>query len=159
MKNSDISAQIKVPFEEVSGSPTTRRKRIQDAVESGDYGSGDRNPLRTYLQDIGKTALLKPQERSPGSPQEFKMAIWEARNHMIQANPRLVVKIANDYSSFGLPLIDLIGEGNVGLIKAVERFDPSKGGKLSTYAAWWIKQSIKRLLTRKNNSPPCPLGG
>jgi len=62
---------------------------------------------------------------------------------MIKANLRLVVKIAQDYSNLGLPLLDLISEGDIGLIKAVERFDPGKGGKLSTYSAWWIKQSIQ----------------
>ena len=65
---------------------------------------------------------------------------------MIRANLRLVVKIAQDYANYGMPVTDLISEGNIGLMKAVERFDPEKGGKLSTYAAWWIKQSIKRAL-------------
>ena len=66
----------------------------------------------------------------------------KARAHMIKANLRLVVKIAQDYSGYGLPLADLISEGNIGLMKAVKRFDPDKGGKLSTYGAWLIKQSI-----------------
>ncbi len=65
---------------------------------------------------------------------------------MIRSNLRLVVKIAHDYKNYGLPVMDLISEGNIGLIKAVERFDPEKGGKLSTYASWWIKQGIKRAL-------------
>jgi len=71
---------------------------------------------------------------------------------MIKANLRLVVKIAHDYANLGLPLLDLVSEGNIGLMKAVERFDPAKGGKLSTYAAWWIKQSIKRALANQSKT-------
>jgi len=70
---------------------------------------------------------------------------------------RLVVKIAHDYENFGLPLLDLINEGNIGLMKAVERFDPSKGGKLSTYGSWWIKQSIKRALANQSKTIRLPV--
>src|SRR5690606_25934527 len=64
---------------------------------------------------------------------------------------------AHDYTNFGLPLLDLISEGNIGLVKAVERFDPDKGGKLSTYAAWWIKQSIKRALANQSKTIRLPV--
>jgi len=76
---------------------------------------------------------------------------------MIRSNLRLVVKIANDYNNFGLSYLDLISEGNIGLIKAVERFDPNRGGKLSTYAAWWIKQSIKRALANQGKTIRLPV--
>src|SRR6185437_1162702 len=75
----------------------------------------------------------------------------------IRANLRLVVKIAHDYSNFGLPIQDLISEGNIGLMKAVERFDSRKGVKLSTYAAWWIKQSIKRALANQSKTIRLPV--
>ena len=81
----------------------------------------------------------------------------EARSHMIRANLRLVVKIAQDYANYGMPVTDLISEGNIGLMKAVERFDPEKGGKLSTYAAWWIKQSIKRALANQSKTIRLPV--
>ena len=80
-----------------------------------------------------------------------------ARQKMIQANLRLVVRIAKDYDNFGLSLMDLISEGNFGLIKAVERFDPDKGGKLSTYASWWIKQAIKRALATSGKTIRLPV--
>jgi len=76
---------------------------------------------------------------------------------MIKANLRLVVKIAKDYSNFGLPLVDLISEGNIGLMKAVERYDPDRGSKLSTYAAWWIKQGIKRALSNQSKTVRLPV--
>ncbi len=81
----------------------------------------------------------------------------EARVHMIKANLRLVVKVAQDYANYGLPLTDLISEGNIGLMKAVERFDPEKGGKVSTYATWWIKQSIKRALANQSKTIRLPV--
>jgi len=76
---------------------------------------------------------------------------------MIQANLRLVVKIAMDYRDFGLPLLDLISEGNIGLVKAVDRYDPRKGGKLSTYASWWIKQSMQRALANQSKTIRLPV--
>lgn len=81
----------------------------------------------------------------------------KARKHMIEANLRLVVKIAQDYANYWLPLLDLISEGNIGLMKAVERFDPDFGAKLSTYAAWWIKQSIKLALANQSKTIRLPV--
>lgn len=118
--------------------------------------SNEKSTIQLYLQEIGKTPLLKPSE-------EVELAALiqqgdaKARERMIKANLRLVVKIAHDYDGFGLPLLDLISEGNIGLIKAVERFDPNKGGKLSTYAAWWIKQSIKRALANQSKTIRLPV--
>lgn len=121
-----------------------------------DLPISERSTIKLYLQEIGKTPLLKPSEEV-----ELAALIQQgdaaARERMIKANLRLVVKIAHDYSNFGLPLLDLISEGNIGLIKAVERFDPSKGGKLSTYAAWWIKQSIKRALANQSKTIRLPV--
>ena len=112
--------------------------------------------IKIYLREIGQTPLLTPE-------QEIQLAALikkgdkEARSLMIRANLRLVVKIAHDYANLGLPLLDLISEGNIGLMKAVERFDPQKGGKLSTYAAWWIKQSIKRALANQSKTIRLPV--
>jgi len=118
--------------------------------------AGERSTIRQYLQEIGEIPLLTPE-------QEVQLATRihrgdrTARDLMIKSNLRLVVKIAHDYKDFGLPLLDLISEGNIGLIKAVERFDPAKGGKLSTYAAWWIKQSIKRALANQSKTIRLPV--
>jgi RNA polymerase primary sigma factor len=111
---------------------------------------------KIYLQEISGTPLLTVQE-------EIELAVrikngdQKARDWMIKANLRLVVKIAHNYSNLGLPFLDLISEGNIGLIKAVERFDPGKGGKLSTYSAWWIKQSIKRALANQSKTIRLPV--
>jgi len=116
--------------------------------------SGDSHQL--YMQEIGKTPLLTREEEIKLAAR-VKRGDKRARERMIKANLRLVVKIAHDYSNFGLPLLDLISEGNIGLMKAVERFDPKKGGKLSTYAAWWIKQSIKRALANQAKTIRLPV--
>ena len=109
-----------------------------------------------YLREIGQVPLLTPQEEVKLAAQ-IKRGNKKAREKMIKANLRLVVKIAHDFSNYGLPLLDLVSEGNIGLMKAVERFDPKKGGKLSTYASWWIKQSIKRALANQSKTIRLPV--
>ncbi len=96
-----------------------------------------------YLRQITQIPLLTPEQEIKLARQ-IRRGDQRARTEMVSANLRLVVKIARDYVNLGLPLLDLISEGNIGLMKAVERFDPRKGSKLSTYASSWIRQSIKR---------------
>lgn len=118
--------------------------------EDSDHG------FQLYLRQIAQYPLLTPaQEISLAA--KIKKGNKAAKAEMIRANLRLVVKIARDYANLGLPLLDLISEGNIGLVKAVERFDPSKGGKLSTYGAWWIKQSIKRALANQGKTIRLPV--
>ncbi len=103
------------------------------------------SPLETYLREINETPLLSPEEE-----QELAARVAqgdpEARDRMVRANLRLVVNIARGYTGKGLSLQDLIEEGNLGLLRAVEGFDPAMGTRFSTYASYWIKQSIKRAL-------------
>ena len=112
--------------------------------------------IHLYLREIGQVKLLTVQEEIDLAAR-IKKGDKKAREHMIKANLRLVVKIARDYDGIGLPLLDLISEGNIGLMKAVERFDPAKGGKLSTYGSWWIKQSIKRALANQSKTIRLPV--
>jgi RNA polymerase primary sigma factor len=109
-----------------------------------------------YLREIGRFPLLTPQQEIDLA-QKIKRGDAKAREQMINSNLRLVVTIAHDYVNLGLPLLDLISEGNIGLTKAVERFDAGKGAKLSTYAAWWIKQSIKRALANQSKTIRLPV--
>lgn len=115
--------------------PTSLSRYMRDAVQE---------PLLTVQEEIELAARLKRGDDA-------------ARDRMIRANLRLVVKIAREYEGLGLPLLDLINEGNIGLMKAVERFDPAKGGKLSTYGAWWIKQAIRRALTNQSKTIRLPV--
>jgi RNA polymerase primary sigma factor len=115
--------------------PKTRRRQLA-SVQS---------PLETYLKEINETALLSADDEH-----ELAVAIGggdvQARDRMVRANLRLVVNIARGYTGKGLGLQDLIEEGNLGLLRAVEGFDPAVGTRFSTYASYWIKQSIKRAL-------------
>lgn len=144
------------PASRLTGVPRARTDEAEVITDVRELPSTDRNVMRTYMQEIGKTPLLSKEEEIQLAAR-IKKGDKEARNHMISANLRLVVKIAYNYNNFGLPLLDLISEGNIGLVKAVERFDPSKGGKLSTYAAWWIKQSIKRALANQSKTIRLPV--
>src|SRR5258708_5500236 len=112
--------------------------------------------LQLYLREIGQVKLLTPQEEIVLAGR-IKRGDKNAREQMIKANLRLVVKIARDYEGLGTPLLDLVNEGNIGLMKGVERFDPKKGAKVSTYAAWWIKQSIKHALANKSKTIRLPV--
>src|SRR5438105_6857437 len=128
--------------------PMRQRRRLRtDPVQS---------PLETYLSEINETPLLTAE-------QEKQLALRieegdsEARDHMVRANLRLVVNIARSYTGKGLGLQDLIAEGNLGLIRAVERFDPSMNTPFSTYDSYWIKQYIKPAVTntdQTNRIPP-----
>jgi RNA polymerase primary sigma factor len=112
--------------------------------------------LNLYLIEIGKVKLLTPEQEIELA-NRIKAGDEQAREHMIKANLRLVVKIAREYEGIGLPLMDLIGEGNIGLMKAVERYDPTVGARLSTYAIWWIKQSIRRALANQSKTIRLPV--
>jgi RNA polymerase primary sigma factor len=112
--------------------------------------------LQLYLREIGQVKLLTRQEEI-ALARRIRKGDKLARKKMITANLRLVVKIARDYEGLGLPLLDLINEGNIGLMKGVERFNPRKGAKLSSYAAWWIKQCIMRALANQSKTIRLPV--
>lgn len=107
--------------------------------------SSVQNPLETYLREINETALLSAEDEKVLS-NRISAGDMQARDRMVRANLRLVVNIARGYTGKGLPLQDLIEEGNLGLLRAVEGFDPNMDTRFSTYASYWIKQSIKRAL-------------
>ncbi len=139
-----------VPPAPVTTGDTTTFIRREIERHEGD------SAIKLYLREIGQTKLITAQEEIELAAR-IKKGDKKAREHMIKANLRLVVKIARDYEGLGLPLLDLISEGNIGLMKAVERFDPAKGGKLSTYGSWWIKQAIKRALANQSKTIRLPV--
>jgi RNA polymerase primary sigma factor len=112
--------------------------------------------LNRYLREIGRFPLLEPHQEIELA-RKIKKGDARSREQLINSNLRLVVTIARDYTNLGLPMLDLISEGNIGLTKAVERFDPAKGAKLSTYAMWWIRQSIKRALADQSKTIRLPV--
>ncbi|MDA0254543.1 MAG: RNA polymerase sigma factor RpoD/SigA [Planctomycetota bacterium] len=124
-------------------------------VSAGQKSSAVQNPLETYLRDINQTALLTAAEEKQLA-QGVQAGDALARDHMVRANLRLVVNIARGYANRGLPLPDLIEEGNLGLLRAVEGFDPTMGTRFSTYASYWIKQSIKRALINSGKTIRIP---
>jgi RNA polymerase primary sigma factor len=144
--------------------PSTRAAvpRDPDADVITEVSVRDRAPydgntaFNLYLREVGQTKLLTIEEENELAAR-IKKGDKKARERMIKANLRLVVKIAREYEDYGMPLLDLINEGNMGLMKAVERFDPAKGAKLSTYSSWWIKQAIKRALANQSKTIRLPV--
>ena len=104
--------------------------------------------MKQYMRNIGEYQLVTTDEEAVLA-EKIAKGDDEARQKLINSNLRLVVKIAHDFKGLGLPLLDLISEGNMGLMRAVEKFDPSRGAKLSSYAAWWIKQAMRRALANQ----------
>jgi len=146
--------RVLTPVTVISRSASPAREVTRAEPASRDSLHGD--VLQLYLREIGQVKLLTPPEEIVLA-KRIRRGDQRAREHMIKANLRLVVKIAHDYEGMGLPLLDLINEGNIGLMKGVERFDPRKGAKLSTYASWWIKQSIKRALANQSKTIRLPV--
>jgi len=115
-----------------------------------------RDPTRLYLSEIGISPLLTADEEKHFA-RRARQGDESARQRMIESNLRLVVKIARRYLNRGLPLLDLIEEGNLGLIHAVKKFDPERGFRFSTYATWWIRQTIERAIMNQSGTVRLPI--
>src|SRR5215218_1102531 len=123
-------------------SPMRRCKMARDAVKQKETGETP-EPLARYLAQIGRERLLTHEEEIDLS-KKARAGEKQAREKLIEKNLRLVVSVAKKYRGMGLPFGDLIQEGNIGLMKAVEKFDPDRGYRFSTYATWWIRQAVQR---------------
>ena len=132
----------------------------KNALEAKLIAGNKNDTMKVYMGEIAQIPLVNKKEEA-----ELAEAIHstdpdrheDARTTLIKANLRLVVKIAHDFKGLGLPLLDLISEGNIGLMRAVEKFDPAKGAKFSSYAAWWIKQSMRRALANQSRTIRIPV--
>ncbi len=134
-----------------------RERDVAVETDSSDLGTlAQSDSLRLYLREISRIPLLSAQAEL-AIARRVEWGSREARNQLIEANLRLVVSIAKKYVGQGLALEDLIGEGNIGLIRAVTKFDPSKGFRFSTYATWWIKQAITRSILEGTRAVRLPV--
>jgi RNA polymerase primary sigma factor len=157
----ESSADVQLPLDEVEEPPV-----FLDDDEAADASAEEVLPLtelehyddaiKIYLRDIQRTPLLNAESEKELA-QKIEKGDKAARNKMIESNLRLVVKIAKRYINRGLPFLDLIEEGNLGLIKAVERFSLAKECRFSTYATWWIRQSIERSLVNQSRTIRLPV--
>jgi RNA polymerase nonessential primary-like sigma factor len=148
----DEEGEISEVEEESKAKPKKKEKEYEKAPVS----SGNPDATRLYLNEIGFTPLLSAEEEVYFSRLSLK-GDESARKRMIESNLRLVVKIARRYMNRGLALLDLIEEGNLGLIRAVEKFDPERGFRFSTYATWWIRQTIERGLMNQTRTVRLPI--
>lgn len=128
----------------------------RDTIPTGTRPEPAPSALAAWLRDAGQVPLLTLAEEVQLAA-AIKQGDEAARERMVRANLRLVAKIARDYEHLGLPLVDLLSEGAIGLMKAVEKFDPAKGGKMSTYSSWWIKQQIRRAIANQGRTIRLPV--
>jgi len=131
-------------------------KEEKKTVESKEDAPSNLDATQIYLSEIGFSPLLTAEEEVYFSRLSLK-GDEPSRKRMIESNLRLVVKIARRYNNRGLPLLDLIEEGNLGLIRAVEKFDPERGFRFSTYATWWIRQTIERAIMNQTRTIRLPI--
>ena len=136
------------------GETHNKRDRPPRGNERVMYHSSD--PMKAYMQEISEVPLITREEEVELAAQ-IRGGSEAAKHKLVKANLRLVVKIAHDFKGLGLPLLDLISEGNIGLMRAAEKFDPLKGAKFSSYSAWWIKQSMRRALSQKSRTIRVPV--
>ncbi|HQW57836.1 MAG TPA: sigma-70 family RNA polymerase sigma factor, partial [Gammaproteobacteria bacterium] len=129
-----VCAEPETEWEVAESKAATKAARKQES-----------DPTQLYLVEIGASPLLTAEEEVFYA-RRARLGEENARNHMVKCNLRLVVKIARRYLNRGLALLDLVEEGNLGLIRAVEKFDPERGFRFSTYATWWIRQNIERAI-------------
>jgi RNA polymerase nonessential primary-like sigma factor len=144
-RHADSTVDDKVASSTAEKRPASSRKFLPET-----------DATQIYLREIGFSPLLSAEEEVTYGRLSRDGDIT-ARNHMIECNLRLVVKIARRYINRGLPLLDLIDEGNLGLIRAVEKFDPERGFRFSTYATWWIRQTIERALMNQTRTIRLPV--
>ena len=157
----DIEEEVqKTPLVSVEDEPSSASlaavAREEEKDSADDYEDFSMDAIKLYLKDIQKTNLLTAEEER-ALARRIDDGDMAARDLMIESNLRLVVKIAKRYMNRGLPFLDLIEEGNLGLIKAVERFKLSKECRFSTYATWWIRQSIERALVNQSRTIRLPV--
>lgn len=152
----DSEDDIESEINQVADNFVERRRPLVDRRKSTTRRSTDIDPTRMYLSEIEVSPLLTAEEEVYYSRLAQK-GDHTARDKMIECNLRLVVKIARRYMNRGLPLLDLIEEGNLGLIRAVEKFDPERGFRFSTYATWWIRQTIERGLMNQTRTIRLPI--
>ena len=162
-KVQEISENVAAKLESLGGQFRTKQEKESArkiALESKVIPGNKNDTMKVYMTEIARIPLVNKKEEADlandihGSDD---CRHEDARTTLIKANLRLVVKIAHDFKGLGLPLLDLISEGNIGLMRAVEKFDPAKGAKFSSYAAWWIKQSMRRALANQSRTIRIPV--
>lgn len=147
--------EVEIDTDAISAEASDNSKTVPDTEIESQLDSGF-DATRAYLNELSKSQLLTADEEKIYGKRALQGDI-DARKIMIESNLRLVVKISRRYLNRGLPLLDLIEEGNLGLIRAVEKFDPDRGFRFSTYATWWIRQTIERAIMNQTRTIRLPI--